>query len=155
MFGFKRLRRERLRRTPLDANQKYDPTMRILRRLAALALATAVFACATAPPLAPPPPPSPPASTPAPAAPSAAEQHFLECIRRKESKQDYDAISPNKLYYGAYQFTQKTWNGVARHAGRGDLVGLSPSKATPAEQDAMALALLRWQGAEPWNGQCR
>lgn len=146
--------------TVFDADQKDDPAMHILRRLAALALATAVFACATAPPPAPPPSPSPPASTPVPeapgpAAPSAAEQHFLDCIRRRESKQDYDAISPNKRYYGAYQFTQKTWNGVARHAGRGDLVGLSPSKATPAAQDAMALALLRWQGAEPWNGQCR
>jgi hypothetical protein len=137
--------------------------MRILQRLSALALATTVFACATAPPPAPPtslPPPLPPALTPAPAAPgpaapSAAEQRFLDCIRRRESRQDYDAISPNKLYYGAYQFTQRTWNGVARHAGRDDLVGLLPSKATPADQDAMALALLRWQGAEPWNGQCR
>lgn len=86
---------------------------------------------------------------------SATEQQFLDCIKRRESRHDYAAVSLNKLYYGAYQFTQRTWNGVARHTSRDDLVGVLPSKATPADQDALALALFRWQGAEPWNGQCR
>ena len=31
---------------------------------------------------------------------------------------------------------------------------VQPSQASPADQDAMALALYNWQGKAPWGGYC-
>ena len=56
-------------------------------------------------------------------------------------------MNPSGPYYGAYQFLASTWNITARHAGRLDLVGVIPSNASPADQDAMAWSLYQWQGA--------
>jgi hypothetical protein len=99
---------------------------------------------------APAPEPAPaPAAAPAPASggPSPEQWHAL---RRCESNNNYQAVSANRLYYGAYQFYQGTWDNTARLAGRGDLVGVRPDHASPADQDAMALALWHRRGDRPW-----
>lgn len=84
--------------------------------------------------------------------PSAAA--FLACIRQRESHGNYTAVSANGMYRGAYQFTQSSWDLAANHAGRHDLVGVLPDRASPANQDAMALTLYEWMGSAPWNGAC-
>jgi hypothetical protein len=93
---------------------------------------------------APPPPP--------PVPPSAAA--FLACVRQRESHGNYGAVSPGGTYMGAYQFSQASWDAVARHTGRLDLVGQHPNLVSPADQDAMALAEYEWLGAAPWGGAC-
>lgn len=98
-------------------------------------------------------PPAPkPAPAPAPQVSSGgAPGGFLACVRQRESRGNY-SINTGNGYYGAYQFSQTTWNNTANHAGRGDLVGVPPSSASPADQDAMAQHLLSWQGTSPWAG---
>ena len=71
-------------------------------------------------------------------------------IRKCESSGNYRAINAAG-YYGAYQFHPGTWNGTAQRAGRGDLVGVRPDRAAPADQDAMALALYQRSGWAPWG----
>jgi hypothetical protein len=78
----------------------------------------------------------------------------LACIRHRESRGDYGAINPSSGTAGAYQFMPGTWNSTARSAGRGDLVGVNPANASPADQDAMAQHLLATQGLGPWGGSC-
>jgi hypothetical protein len=63
-------------------------------------------------------------------------------------------VSSNGYYYGAYQFLPTTWNSVASHAGRLDLVGVLPSQAAEYDQDEMAWDLYGWQGNSPWGGRC-
>lgn len=82
------------------------------------------------------------------------EAAILACIRARESGGNYSIASPGGTYMGAYQFSQSTWNSTAQHAGRPDLVGTPPNHAAPADQDALALDLLRWQGLAPWGGYC-
>jgi hypothetical protein len=77
---------------------------------------------------------------------------LLSCIRYNESRGEYNAVSANGQYFGAYQFDQQTWNNTAQYAGYTNLVGVQPNEASPADQDAVALALLQWQGTWPWNG---
>jgi Transglycosylase-like domain len=107
--------------------------------------------------------PGPPA--PGPPSPSAAyvarpgehPQHnhpFLVCTRRIESGGNYQAYNGSGPYYGAYQFTQSTWNSTANHAGRGELVGVDPRDASEYDQDDMAWTLYQWKGNAPWNGRC-
>ncbi|MGZ4689394.1 MAG: transglycosylase family protein [Acidimicrobiia bacterium] len=79
---------------------------------------------------------------------------FLACVRQRESHGNYSVVNPSGPYYGAYQFLASTWNVAARHAGRIDLVGVIPSQASPADQDAIARSLYQWQGAGPWGGGC-
>jgi hypothetical protein len=79
---------------------------------------------------------------------------FLACVRQRESRGNYTVVNPSGPYYGAYQFLSSTWNVTARHAGRLDLVGVLPSNASPADQDAMAWHLYQWQGSGPWGGSC-
>ena len=81
------------------------------------------------------------------------DEAFLVCTRAHESNGDYGAVSGSG-YYGAYQFLPTTWNTVAAHVGRLDLVGVLPSQAAPADQDEMAWALYLWQGNSPWGGRC-
>jgi cytoskeletal protein RodZ len=92
---------------------------------------------------------APPAPNPSPDAAA-----FLACVRQRESHNNYQAVSANGMYRGAYQFAQSAWDATARHAGRGDLVGVPPNVASPAAQDALALNLYQWQGAKPWGGYC-
>jgi hypothetical protein len=78
---------------------------------------------------------------------------FLVCTRGRESAGDYTIVSSSG-YYGAYQFAPTTWDVVASHAGRLDLVGVLPSVASEYDQDEMAWVLYQWQGNEPWGGRC-
>ncbi len=84
--------------------------------------------------------------------PSAAA--VLACIRQRESGGNYSAVSANGVYRGAYQFSQATWDGAARLAGRPDLVGVPPNLVSPANQDAVALAEYEAAGLAPWGGHC-
>ncbi len=102
-----------------------------------------------APVYVPPPPPAP-----APPVGDQSEWAFLACVKQRESGGNYSIVSSNGLWHGAYQFAISSWNATAQHAGRPDLVGVLPSQASPADQDAMALALYRWQGKAPWGGYC-
>jgi hypothetical protein len=61
-------------------------------------------------------------------------------LRQCESSGRYNAT--NGIYRGAYQFDQRTWNGVG---GTGD-----PALATPDEQDYRAQILFNQRGAQPW-----
>jgi hypothetical protein len=79
------------------------------------------------------------------------------CTRAHESDTagGYHAYNPAGPYYGAYQFLRSTWDNVARAMGRDDLVGILPSDASPADQDAAFWAL--WddgRGASHFGGRC-
>lgn len=74
--------------------------------------------------------------------PTAEEAAFLAKVRQCESGGNYSIVSSTGRYRGAYQFSVQTWQGVG---GSGD-----PAAASPAEQDARALALLRLQGKRAW-----
>jgi peptidoglycan DL-endopeptidase CwlO len=77
---------------------------------------------------------------------------FLQCVVQAESGGDYQAVSPNGLYLGAFQFSQGTWNHAAQAAGLANLVGVPPNTATKAEQDTVAVALYSLDGDRPWLG---
>jgi hypothetical protein len=77
---------------------------------------------------------------------------FLQCVVQAESGGNYQAVSPNGLYMGAFQFSQATWNYAAQAAGLGSLVGVPPKEATKAEQDTVAVALYALDGERPWLG---
>jgi predicted nucleic acid-binding Zn-ribbon protein len=77
---------------------------------------------------------------------------FLLCVRWDESRDDYQAVSPNGEYRGAFQFAQPTWNYAAEAAGRPDLVGVLPNTASKPDQDAMAVTLYSLDGERPWLG---
>lgn len=77
--------------------------------------------------------------------PSAAD---WAALRECESSGSYGIDSGNG-YYGAYQFSQATWDWIASIA-RPDLVGVVPSDASPGDQDALAFALYDMRGAAPW-----
>src|SRR3954454_9235502 len=79
---------------------------------------------------------------------------ILECIKHRESRGQYDVVNSSSGAAGAYQFMPGTWDNTARAAGRTDLVGVNPSNASPADQDAMAQHLLATQGMRPWGGSC-
>jgi hypothetical protein len=84
-----------------------------------------------------------------PPGPSAGE---WAALRDCEAGGDYSITNPSGKYRGAYQFDRSTWNSVAeRHAP--SLAGADPAAASPADQDAMALALYGERGASPWP-QC-
>ena len=95
----------------------------------------------------PPPPPPPPGTN----------QHhndpFLACVRQRESRGYYGAVNPSG-YYGAYQFAIRTWNATASHAGRPQLIGVRPDRASAWDQDELAWVLYQWQGKGPWGGSC-
>jgi hypothetical protein len=96
-----------------------------------------------------------PAPTPAPVAvrSSSTVSGFLACVRDRESGGNYTIHnSGGSGASGAYQFMPGTWNGVASRHGRGDLVGVDPAAASPADQDQMAQWLYEEAGPSPWNG---
>jgi hypothetical protein len=81
---------------------------------------------------------------------------FLACTRAHESDTagGYQAVSPDGVYRGAYQFDQTTWNSIAAAIGRTDLVGTNPAAASPTDQDTLATALYEVRGNAPWGGRC-
>ena len=88
-------------------------------------------------------------SVPTPPLPPGPDPSEWAALRDCESNGDYSITNPSGKYRGAYQFDRSTWNSVAeRHAPR--LVGVDPAAASPADQDAMALALYSERGARPW-----
>ncbi|HEX7097401.1 MAG TPA: transglycosylase family protein [Acidimicrobiales bacterium] len=92
-------------------------------------------------------PPAPTASpTPRSGEPSAEQWAKL---RACEASGNYRAVSSGGRFRGAYQFDQETWDHVAR-ANFAHLVGVDPAAASPADQDAVALALYRARGTSPW-----
>jgi hypothetical protein len=78
---------------------------------------------------------------------------FLVCTRTRESSGDYTAVNLGG-YYGAYQFSQPTWDVTANHAGSPQLIGVRPDLASPWDQDQLAWVLHQWQGNGPWGGLC-
>jgi len=77
---------------------------------------------------------------------------FLQCVVQVESGGNYQDVSPNGLYMGAFQFSQPTWNLAAQAAGLAQLVGVPPNQASKAEQDSVAVALYALDGQQPWLG---
>lgn len=66
-----------------------------------------------------------------------------EYVKQCESGGDYTAVNPNG-HYGAWQFSQSTWNSVGG-TGR-------PDQASPAEQDKRAAILWNGgKGASHWS----
>jgi len=85
-------------------------------------------------------------STRSPRTPS---DETLTRLRFCESKHDYRAVSRSGTYRGAYQFSRRTWNNVARQF-LPQFVGVDPIAAPEFVQDAMARALWSQQGWRPW-----
>jgi len=103
------------------------------------------------------PPTEPPVDPPTPPSSGTHPHHddpFLSCTRARESRGIYSIVSASGLYHGAYQFLPSTWDATAAHAGRLDLVGVLPSRASAYDQDEMAWQLYQWQGTAPWGGRC-
>ena len=98
-------------------------------------------------------PPTPPVVSTPPAAPTNTDA-FFECIRWRESRGNYQAISGSGTFMGAYQFYQEGWDTFAARINRHDLVGVPPHQAAPADQDAVALAAYNELGSQPWGGAC-
>ena len=65
-----------------------------------------------------------------------------DALRRCESGGDYNAVSAQGTYRGAYQFDLQTWHGMG---GEGD-----PIDNTTAEQDYRAQLLYNDRGSQPW-----
>lgn len=148
-----------LERLLAQAQQAY------MKRLAARADAAAAkqsvapksapAAAAPAAPTASPPAPVPVAAPPPPA-PGTNPHHndpFLVCTRTRESAGDYGAVNLAG-YYGAYQFSQPTWDVTANHAGTPQLIGVRPDQASAWDQDQLSWVLYQWQGNGPWLGLC-
>jgi len=73
-------------------------------------------------------------------------------VRWCESRDRYD-INTRNGFYGAYQFTLRTWDWVAGLIDRSDLIGVRPDLASPADQDRLAQALgfeIRGGGLKHW-----
>jgi peptidoglycan hydrolase-like protein with peptidoglycan-binding domain len=66
----------------------------------------------------------------------------LARIAQCESGGDPTAVSPDRRYWGKYQFSRPTWRSVG---GRGN-----PARASEAEQDQRALILYKREGTAPW-----
>lgn len=133
--------------------------VRLDAEAAAAAAAAADAPAPTTPPTTSPPTTSPPATTTAPSPPPTttavpevapaptggptAEE--WAALRQCEASGNYGAVNSTGKYRGAYQFSQATWDWIAS-AYYPHLVGVSPEQASPADQDAMALALYNQQG---------
>lgn len=106
------------------------------------------------------PPPQSPAPTPAVVAPASsggsvpALNSFLQCVVQHESGGNYSVVSPSGQYFGAFQFSQSTWNYAAQLAGMPNLIGVAPNTASVAQQNALAIALYSADGSSPWYDPC-
>ncbi len=68
----------------------------------------------------------------------------LAKLRSCEGK--YTSVNPAGPYYGAYQFSQSTWNAYAPEAYKGQV----PTNAPPEVQDQAAANLYQARGWQPW-----
>lgn len=93
-------------------------------------------------------PPPAPVTTATPRAGEPTAEQWAR-LRQCEASGRYDAVSAGGRFRGAYQFDQATWDRVAATA-YAHLVGVDPAKASPGDQDAVALTLYRARGASPW-----
>ncbi|MFV0318043.1 MAG: transglycosylase family protein [Microthrixaceae bacterium] len=73
----------------------------------------------------------------------------LARLRACESGGNYQAVSRNGKYRGAYQFSRSTWNATARRH-YPFLEGIDPAQATTWDQDRMARALWATGGPRNW-----
>lgn len=73
------------------------------------------------------------------------------CIRHYESDSSGGYAAIGSGHYGAYQFSQSTWDATARRHGRDDLVGVRPDQASAADQDQMARWLQQDSGWSQWS----
>jgi len=72
-------------------------------------------------------------------------------VRYCESLNQYDFVNgPGKIYRGAYQFTQGTWDNAAAKWYPW-LVGHDPAQEPWYWQDAMARAVWADNGSQPWS----
>lgn len=60
------------------------------------------------------------------------------------------ATNTGNGYYGAFQFEQRTWDGVVERMGRSDLVGVRASDVSPSVQNEAAAQLYSERGSQPW-----
>ena len=130
----------------------------IAQEQAQQAAAARAAAAASPPPSGAPKLPTVAAPVPAPPATAGAMPQlnaFLRCVVQAESGGNYQAISPTGQYMGAFQFSQPTWNEAAQLAGLPTLVGVPPYKASPRDQDLLAIALYNADGEQPWYDPCR
>jgi peptidoglycan hydrolase CwlO-like protein len=160
------LRAEAAREAAAAAERNAAAARDAAARQRLVAAAQAVQTSDNAPPTAPPTAPpsqsgssgtSAPTPPPPPTSGGTNPHHndpFLVCTRARESSGDYSVVSADGLYYGAYQFLRSTWDLVAAHAGRNDLIGVPPNRASAYDQDEMAWTLYQWQGKAPWGGRC-
>ena len=86
---------------------------------------------------------------PVPPEPTGPSLQQWAALRECESSGNYAITNASGKYRGAYQFDRPTWDSVAE-ASAPHLVGVDPAAASPAEQDAMALALYNDRGPGPW-----
>jgi hypothetical protein len=150
-----------LERALAQAQQAYRERLAAEARARAIALASTRSAGSTpvrsAPPARSPAGPAPvPVSPPPPPQAGLNPHHndpFLVCTRTRESSGDYTAVNLGG-YYGAYQFSQPTWDVTANHAGSPQLIGVRPDQASSWDQDQLAWVLYQWQGNAPWSGLC-
>ena len=102
---------------------------------------------------------APPTAAPAPprtgSGHTSSESAYLACVRWRESHGDYTVADPSGTFMGAYQIYQGGWDATAASMGRSDLVGVRPNASSAADQDAVALAMLRQYGRSPWGGGLR
>src|ERR1039458_8694623 len=75
-------------------------------------------------------------------------------VVQAESGGNYQAVSPNGVYMGAFQFSQSSWNEAAQLAGLPGLIGVPPNDASKADQDTLAIALYDADGEQPWYDPC-
>lgn len=73
----------------------------------------------------------------------------LARLRACESHGNYSAVSRSGRYRGAYQFSRRTWNNVAKNV-LPTFAGQDPAAAPPHVQDAMARALWAATGPRSW-----
>ena len=136
------------RLTDLRARADREASARLVREAAPEAESAEPTAPTTTTPTTPATPPGPSGTHPH------HDDPFLSCTRARESRGIYTIVSSNGLWHGAYQFLPSTWDATAAHAGRLDLVGVLPSRASVWDQDEMAWQLYQWQGTAPWGGRC-
>ncbi len=78
------------------------------------------------------------------------EAAFFECVVFRESTGNPGAVNRSSGAAGLFQFMATTWDMVARHVGRYDLIGVSAALSPPELQWWFAHELFVWQGPGPW-----